>query len=38
MAGLARQTLVAGITSLLSNWMFNEEVSIIINLSWMKRI
>jgi hypothetical protein len=29
---------VAGITSLLSNWMFNLEISNINNLSWMKRI
>jgi hypothetical protein len=36
--GLARRSLVAGITSLLSSWAFLEEVSNINNLSWMKRI
>jgi hypothetical protein len=35
---LARRSLVAGITSLLSNWVFKEEISNIGNLSWMKRI
>jgi hypothetical protein len=35
---MARRSLVAGITSLLSNWIFNEEISNISNLSWMKRI
>jgi hypothetical protein len=35
---LVRWSLVAGITSLWSNWMLNEEISNISNLSWMKRI
>jgi hypothetical protein len=36
--GRARRSNVAEITSLLSNWRFNEEVSNIRNLSWMKTI
>jgi hypothetical protein len=35
---LARRSLVAGITSFLSNWIFNEEISNISSLSWMERI
>jgi hypothetical protein len=35
--GQARRSLAAGITSLLSNLTFNEEISNISNLSWMKR-
>jgi hypothetical protein len=36
--GLARPSFVAGITSLLSNWTLNEEISNISNLGWMKWI
>jgi hypothetical protein len=36
--GLGGWSLVAGITFLLSNWMFDEGISNIGNRSWMKRI
>jgi hypothetical protein len=36
--GLARRILVAGITFLLGNWLFIDEISNINNLSWMERI
>jgi hypothetical protein len=36
--GLARRSIVAEITFLLNNWMFNEEIASMSNLSWMKRI
>jgi hypothetical protein len=34
---LARRHLAAGMASLLSNSMFNEEISNLSGLSWMKR-
>jgi hypothetical protein len=34
---LARRSLVAGITSLLSIWMCTEKISNIGHLSWMKK-
>jgi hypothetical protein len=35
---LARRSLVAGITSLLKNGMFNEDILNITNRRWMERI